>query len=44
MQVESISIQLASEDRGKLVAFYRDIVQLPVDDTMGDVAFKLGAG
>src|SRR6186997_2698629 len=42
MQVESISIQLASENREKLVAFYRDVVQLPVDDTMGEIAFKLG--
>jgi predicted enzyme related to lactoylglutathione lyase len=43
MQVESISIQLASQNREKLVAFYRDVVQLPVDDTMGEIAFKLGA-
>jgi predicted enzyme related to lactoylglutathione lyase len=42
MQVNTISIQLASEDPKSLIEFYRDVVQLPVDDTMGDVAFKLG--
>ena len=42
MQVDTISIQLASDNPAKLVAFYRDVVQLPVDDTMGEVAFKLG--
>ncbi len=42
MQVNSISIQLASPDPKRLVEFYRDVVQLPVDDTMGEVAFKLG--
>jgi predicted enzyme related to lactoylglutathione lyase len=42
VNVNSISIQLASEDPKRLVEFYRDVVQLPVDDTMGEVAFKLG--
>jgi predicted enzyme related to lactoylglutathione lyase len=42
MQVNNISIQLASEDPSRLVAFYKDVVQLPVDDTMGEIAFKLG--
>ena len=42
MNVNTISIQVASEDPKRLVAFYRDVVQLPVDDTMGEVAFKLG--
>ena len=42
MQVNNISIQLASTDPKRLIEFYRDVVQLPVDDTMGEVAFKLG--
>lgn len=42
VNVNSISIQLASEDPKRLVEFYRDVVQLPVDDTMGEIAFKLG--
>ena len=42
MNPNSISIQLASENPARLVEFYRDVVQLPVDDTMGEIAFKLG--
>ena len=44
MEVSAMSIQLASQDPGRLLAFYRDIVQLPVDETVGDHALKLGAG
>ena len=42
MNVTSISLQLASDDPGRLVSFYRDTVGLPVVEGMGDHAFSLG--
>lgn len=44
MNVNNISIQLASEDPKRLLAFYRDVVQLPPEEGMGEEAFKLGPG
>jgi predicted enzyme related to lactoylglutathione lyase len=42
MQVESFNINITSEDPDRLVAFYRDVVGLPVHAQMGDGAFELG--
>ena len=44
MEVNEISIQLASDDPKRLLAFYRDVVQLPVREGMGDHALNLGPG
>lgn len=44
MNVNSISIQLASQDPTALFAFYRDVVQLPLETDMGEHALKLGGG
>ncbi len=44
MDVQTISIQLASENPGRLLAFYRDVVQLPVVEDMGDHALQFGPG
>jgi len=42
MNVNSVSIQLASPDPDRLLVFYRDVVQLPMETEMGDHAFKIG--
>lgn len=42
MEVQEISIQLASEDPKRMLEFYRDVVQLPVAEGMGDHALRLG--
>ena len=42
MNVSNISLQLASENPQRLGAFYRDVVQLPVQPEFGDHAFALG--
>ena len=42
MQVNSISIQLASDNPARMLAFYRDVIQLPVVNDMGDHALQLG--
>jgi predicted enzyme related to lactoylglutathione lyase len=41
VNVNNISIQLASEDPKRLYAFYKDIIQLPTEEGMGDHTFKL---
>ena len=43
MQVNSISIQLASQDPGRLMSFYRDTVGLEAVEGMGE-ALSLGGG
>jgi predicted enzyme related to lactoylglutathione lyase len=42
MNVSGISIQLASHDPQRLLQFYRDVVQLPVNEDMGDHALHIG--
>lgn len=42
MNITSLSVQLASANPEALRAFYRDVVQLPVDPEMGDGAFVTG--
>ena len=42
MEVNTISIQLASENPDRLFAFYRDVVQLPLETEVGDRGLKLG--
>lgn len=44
MEVQEISIQLASDDPKRMLEFYRDVVQLPVVEGMGDHALRLGPG
>jgi predicted enzyme related to lactoylglutathione lyase len=39
MQVTSFNINVTSEQPERLIAFYRDVVQLPVETGMGDGAF-----
>jgi predicted enzyme related to lactoylglutathione lyase len=41
MQVQSFNINITSEDPERLVAFYRDVVGLPVHPQMGDGAFDV---
>ena len=42
MEIQEISIQLATEKPHELLAFYRDVVGLPVVEGMGDHALRLG--
>lgn len=42
MNISNVSIQLASPDPARLLAFYRDVVQLPAEEGMGDGALSLG--
>lgn len=44
MEVQSISIQLASDNTHRMLEFYRDTVQLPVVPDMGDHALQAGPG
>jgi len=44
MEVQEISIQLASDNPKRMLEFYRDIVGLPVVNDMGDHALQLGPG
>ncbi len=43
MELTNLSIQLASRDPQRLLAFYRDVVQLTLQPEMGD-ALALGPG
>lgn len=43
MEVNEVSIQLASEHPERLAAFYRDVVQLPTKPEVGDHSFAIGA-
>lgn len=42
MEVTAMSLQLASQDPGRLLTFYRDVVRLPLEEGVGDHALKLG--
>lgn len=42
MEIQSFNINITSEDPERLVAFYRDVVGLPVDEQMGEGAFEVG--
>ena len=42
MQVTSFNINLTSADPDRLVAFYRDVVQLPTNAEMGEGTFDVG--
>jgi predicted enzyme related to lactoylglutathione lyase len=42
MQVTSFNINLTSADPNRLVAFYRDVVQLPANEQMGEGTFDVG--
>ena len=44
MEVQQISIQLASDNPRRMLEFYRDVVQLPVVEGMGDHALQLVPG
>lgn len=44
MEVQSISIQIASDNPKRMLEFYRDVVGLPVVNDMGDHALQLGPG
>mgnify|MGYP001479780830 CR=1 FL=1 len=44
MEVQEITIQLASDNQRRMYEFYRDVVQLPVVEGMGDHALRLGPG
>jgi predicted enzyme related to lactoylglutathione lyase len=42
MQVSSLLLNINTEDREKLAAFYRDVVGLPPNPMIGPSAFTLG--
>ena len=42
MKVNSLLINITSEDPARVTAFYRDIVGLPKNPDMGDDAFNVG--
>ena len=44
MEVNDLFINITSEDPQRLLAFYRDVVGLPVNPNMGDFALKAGSG
>lgn len=41
MKVSSFTVNLTSEDPGRLVAFYRDVVGLPENTQIGEGAFEV---
>ncbi|MCL4242755.1 MAG: VOC family protein [Dehalococcoidia bacterium] len=43
MEINEVSIQLASPDPQRLAAFYRDVVGLKPTEGMGDQSFHIGA-
>ncbi len=42
MEVNDLFINITSEDPDRLRAFYRDVVGLPVNPNMGELALKAG--
>jgi predicted enzyme related to lactoylglutathione lyase len=42
MDIDSFNINVTSEDPERLIAFYRDVVGLPVHEEMGEGAFSVG--
>lgn len=42
MEVSQLILNVTSEDPGRLAAFYRDLVQLPPLEGMGENAFSAG--
>src|SRR5438067_2196228 len=44
MQVTNFNVNVTSENPERLIAFYRDVVQLPPSSNMGEGAFDVGGG
>lgn len=44
MKVTDFNINITSEDAQKLGGFYRDVLQLPQNKDMGDLAFTVAGG
>jgi predicted enzyme related to lactoylglutathione lyase len=42
VKVNSFNINLTSDDPRRLIEFYRDVVQLPLNEQMGEGAFDVG--
>lgn len=42
MKVNSFNINLTSENRERMVAFYRDVLELPPNEQMGEGTFDVG--
>jgi predicted enzyme related to lactoylglutathione lyase len=42
VQVDGFILNITSEDPERLVAFYRDVLQLPLDPSVGEGAFRAG--
>jgi predicted enzyme related to lactoylglutathione lyase len=44
MEIQSVFININSTDPARLYAFYRDVVGLPVQEGMGEMALQFGPG